>query len=66
MKKIIRCCYCDAILSKDEIGATKKYIHREIKQFMCYSCLSDFVECTVDELVCEIERFKEEGCGLFK
>ncbi|KAF1078383.1 hypothetical protein MKMG_00718 [Methanogenium sp. MK-MG] len=66
MKKIIRCCYCDAILSKDEIGATQKFIHREIKQFMCYSCLAEFVDCTVDELKCQIERFKEEDCGLFK
>jgi len=66
MKKVIRCRYCDAVLGRDEIGATRKFIHRDIKQFMCYSCLAAFVECTVDELKCQIERFKEDGCGLFK
>ncbi|MDD2285434.1 MAG: hypothetical protein PHQ11_08560 [Paludibacter sp.] len=66
MKKVLRCYHCDSILVKDEIGATKKFLGRNVENLMCYSCLAEYLDCTIDELKWQIERFKEEGCGLFK
>lgn len=66
MKKIQYCHLCSAALEKDEIGATKKFLGRNVEKLMCYSCLAEYLDCTVDELKCQIERFKEDGCGLFK
>ena len=53
-------------LSKDEIGATKKLIDRDSKEFFCIECLADYLGCTVEDLLDKIEEFKEEGCTLFK
>lgn len=53
-------------LSIDEIGATRKLIDREAKEFFCIDCLADYLGCTVEELLEKIEEFKEEGCTLFK
>ena len=52
-------------LSKDEIGATKKLIDRNAKEFFCLNCLANYLGCTVDELQEKIEEFKNEGCSLF-
>lgn len=52
-------------LSKDEIGATKKLIDRDAKEFFCLNCLANYLGCTVDELQEKIEEFKNEGCSLF-
>ena len=53
-------------LNKDEIGATRKLIDKDAKEFFCIDCLADYLGCTVDELLEKIEEFKEEGCTLFK
>ena len=37
MKKVLRCYHCDSILVKDEIGATKKFLGRNVENLMCYS-----------------------------
>ncbi len=58
-------CFKDR-LSKDEIGATKKLIDQDAKEFFCMDCLADYLGCTVDDLLEKIEEFKEEGCTLFK
>ena len=53
-------------LTKDEIGATRKLIDKDAKEFFCIDCLADYLGCTVNELLEKIEEFKEEGCTLFK
>lgn len=66
MRKQQYCCNCSKLLEKDEVGATKKFLGRHVEKYMCYTCLAEFLDCTVDDLKYQIERFKEEGCGLFK
>lgn len=67
MEKSYSCKICfKENLSKDEIGATRKLIDKNTKEFFCINCLADFLDCTVDELLDKIEEFKDEGCTLFK
>ena len=67
MEKSCSCKICfKENLSKDEIGATRKLIDKNTKEFFCINCLADFLDCTVDELLDKIEEFKDEGCTLFK
>lgn len=54
------------LLSKDEIGLTKKLIDKKATTFYCLSCLAEYLEVTEEELLAKIEEFKEEGCTLFK
>ena len=49
-------------LTKDEIGLTKKLIDKKITKFYCLSCLAEYFEVEVDELLAKIEEFKNEGC----
>lgn len=63
----INCVICGKKnLNKDTIGINKKLLGANIKNFYCMECLSDYLECTVDELLDKIEEFKEEGCKLFE
>lgn len=60
-----RCDSCDAILSKDEIGASKKFLGRNTLELYCYNCLADYMDCTVEEIQDRVREFKNEGCALF-
>lgn len=62
-----KCRYCDVILNKDIIGLNRKLFELNTKQgqFMCLSCMADYLECTAEELLAKIEEFKLEGCKLF-
>lgn len=53
-------------LDKDIIGINKKILSTEISEFYCLNCFSDYLGCTVDDLLDKIEEFKNEGCSLFK
>lgn len=53
-------------LTKDEIGINKKLLGTDVKVFFCMHCLSNYLDCTVEELLDKIEEFKNEGCTLFK
>ncbi len=65
--KSYECCVCfKSPLSKDEIGITKKLIDPDTHHFYCIRCLSEFLECDVDDIYDKIEEFKEEGCTLFQ
>lgn len=65
-RKQIDCAFCDKTnLSKDEIGANKKFIHRKVERMMCLTCLASYSEMTEEELEEIIERFKQQGCALF-
>ena len=52
-------------LSKNEIGINKKLIDPDTSEFFCISCLSNYLECTIDDINDKIEEFKEQGCTLF-
>ena len=61
------CCVCGkSVLSKDEIGLSKKLIGKNTKNFYCISCLANYLDVTEEELQDKLEEFKEEGCVLFR
>lgn len=61
----ILCYECSNILSKDEVGLNRKLIDEDVDEFLCIKCLSDYFGCTIHDLECKIEEFKEEGCKQF-
>ena len=63
--KEVKCEYCDLSLCKDEIALNKKLISKNTKQFLCFNCLANHLDTSVEELKEKIEEFKEEGCTLF-
>lgn len=64
-KQTCKLCY-KSPLSKDEIGINKKMLGNNVNSFFCLECLSDYLECTKEELLDKIQEFKEDGCTLFK
>jgi len=65
--KQVNCAYCDKEkLSKNEIGLNKKLIHPQIERMMCLTCMAAYFETTEEELKEMIERFKQQGCALFR
>jgi len=46
----MKCQYCNKELEKDEVAVSKKLLGVDIKKFMCLDCLSDYIDCTVDDL----------------
>lgn len=63
---MINCVMCDKHdLEKDTIGINKKLLGIDITNFYCMDCLSNYLDCTIEELLDKIEEFKEEGCTLF-
>jgi len=52
-------------IDKDTVGINKKLLGENIQNFYCMDCLSEYLECTVEELLDKIEEFKAEGCKLF-
>jgi hypothetical protein len=67
MKSNTRCFSCGKEkLSKDEVGINKKILGREIVQFYCIDCFSEYLGVAADELLAKIEEFKGQGCYLFE
>lgn len=64
-KKKITCCECGKTLVKDEIALCKKLLGTDIEEFYCIECLSEYLECTKEDLEIKIQEFKEQGCTLF-
>jgi len=64
-QKTQNCFYCNAVLSKDEIGLNKKIVGRNVVKLQCFSCLAKYFETTAEELREKIEEFKRQGCALF-
>lgn len=60
------CIRCDATLTRDEIGLTKKLINRGCTEFLCYECLAGHFRVTVELLKEKVEQFREMGCVLFQ
>lgn len=61
----MNCKFCGVKLSKDEVGISKKLLRSEKKNYMCFICLSDYLDCSEDDLKLKIQEFKEQGCTLF-
>ena len=53
------------VLSKNEIGLTKKLLSKDSKHFYCLDCLAEYLEVGKELLLEKIEEFKEQGCELF-
>lgn len=66
MKKVFKCKFCGEVLKKDWIALNKKLIRRDLKEFMCLTCLAEDFYCTVEDLQDKIEEFKNDGCKLFE
>ena len=60
------CRLCRAPLTRDEIGLTKKLVNRGCTECLCYACLAEHFDVTVEELRRKVEEFREMGCTLFK
>ena len=66
MKKPQRtCCECDKKLVKDEVALSQILLGTEIDEFYCIDSLSEYLECSKDDLEIKIQEFKEQGCTLF-
>ncbi|OPY55982.1 MAG: hypothetical protein A4E55_02303 [Pelotomaculum sp. PtaU1.Bin035] len=65
MTKKAKCYLCDKELEKNEVGLSKKLLGRNITRYYCISCLADYLDISVDDLLSKIEEFKEQGCRLF-
>ena len=59
------CRECGNLLSKDEVGLTKKLLDMKAKDFFCFSCLAEYLEVEEEFLREKVEEFKNEGCTLF-
>jgi biotin operon repressor len=64
MKKQI-CKDCGKPICKDEVALYKKIIEIRAKEFLCLECMSEVLDCTVEDLEIKIDEFKEQGCTLF-
>lgn len=60
------CLQCAAPLSRDEVGLTKKLINRGCTEFLCFRCMAEKFDVTVDDLLRKVEEFREMGCTLFE
>ncbi len=59
------CINCSRNLTKDEAALNKKMLGKKTKQFLCLSCLGEYLNTDQEILLEKIEQFKEEGCTLF-
>ena len=66
MAKRVKCCVCEAILSKNETGLNKKLIGKHTEKNFCLSCMAIHLDTTEEELLEKIEDLKNEGCTPFE
>ena len=59
------CQECGEVLSKDEIGLTKKLFDMNAKEYFCFRCMAEYLEVEEEFLRAKVEEFKDEGCTLF-
>ena len=60
-----RCIHCGKELRSIDIGATKKFINRGSREFMCKSCLAKDRKVPEELIDKKIQHFKKQGCTLF-
>lgn len=59
------CFQCKKVLSYNEIGAYKKFVNRNSREFLCKQCLAEKLGISVQDIDEKIEQFKKQGCTLF-
>lgn len=64
-RKKVYCCECKKPLKKNERALCMKLLGTDSEDFYCLECLSEYLECSIDDLKIKIQEFKEEGCILF-
>jgi len=64
-KNKMKCCECNQSLVKDEIALSVKLLGKNNEDLYCINCLSEYLECSVNDLLIKIQEFKELGCTLF-
>ena len=64
-RKKLNCCECEKALKKDEKALSMKLLGTDTEEFYCLNCLSEYLECSIDDLRIKVQEFKEEGCTLF-
>ncbi len=65
MVKICTSCG-EKIVNKDIIALNKKLLKTNTKKFYCINCLSNYYNCTEEDLIEKIKQYKEDGCYLFE
>jgi hypothetical protein len=65
MARQSKCYLCGTDLEKIAVGLNKKLLGSKVTRFFCLSCLSDYLDATVEELSEKAEEFKKQGCVLF-
>ena len=59
------CCECEKKLVKDEVALCRKLLGIDTQDLYCINCLSNYLECSKEDLEIKIQEFKEQGCTLF-
>ena len=66
-RKGVDCAVCSKrIVLKDEIGINRKLLGEDTTEFYCLEDFSEYLGCSVDDLIEKIKEFKEAGCKLFE
>jgi hypothetical protein len=65
MVKPIKCYLCGDELDKIAVGLNKKLLGIKITRFYCLSCLANYLDVAVEELLAKVEEFKKQGCKFF-
>jgi len=52
-------------LSKNEVGLTRKLLHKDACCFYCLNCLAEHLEVDVEFLLAKVDEFIEQGCKMF-
>ena len=65
MEKTVKCHMCEAELDKIAIELNKKFHGRKATKFFCLSCLAEYLDITIEDLLAKVEDFKAQGCTLF-
>ena len=60
------CAECGRVLTKDEIGLTKKLVNRGAVSFLCLTCLARRFGVSEALLKDKIDQFRQMGCTLFQ
>ena len=61
----MNCRRCGKELNMDDVGLSRKMIHRTTIQCFCVECLADHFELPAKILYEQIERYRAAGCSLF-
>ena len=59
------CKKCGKSITYNEMGLNKKLIGKTQKEFLCRSCLAEFLDVSVERLNEKQRQFIDSGCCLF-